>query len=305
MAQMDGTLGGRIYVIVAVFNRRSLTRQFLQGLRRQNFQTFTTIVVDDGSTDGTAEMVEKCFPEVQLLRGNGELWWTGATNLGIQHAIRQSTTHDAVLVINDDIEVGPEYLGVLHQMHTSFPKALIGSVVVDSGNPDVIVDGGRTINWWTARCRTLNVGKHLSHFSRQYCVDVSVLTGWGTLIPFSVFREVGLFDDKHFQQCGDTELPVRAARAGHRLLVSYAAIAKVQLAATDEMNCQTRYRLRDARRYFFDVKSNFRLKYRWFFSLNTAKHPLGFASYLMCDLLRITYHFISRLRLWNGALLTG
>jgi N-acetylglucosaminyl-diphospho-decaprenol L-rhamnosyltransferase len=288
--------GGTIYVVVAVFNRIFFTRRFLECMRNQTFSDFEVIVVDDGSTDGTAEVIAEHYKEVQLLRGDGNLWWTGATNLGIRHAMIRASEGETILVINDDLEVNPDYLERLHELHMAIPKALIGSVVVDINNPGVIVDGGRTVNWWSAQFNTLNYNRQLSEFDADYCVDVSLLTGWGTLIPISVFREIGFYDDRHFQQCGDTELTVRASHVGYPLILSYAAIAKVYVDATDAMNTSTYYSLRHLKRYFFDIKSNYRLKYRLFFSLNTAKHPVACISFMICDLLRISWHFLSRLR---------
>jgi N-acetylglucosaminyl-diphospho-decaprenol L-rhamnosyltransferase len=291
-------MAGKIYVVVPVFNRKSFTERFLHCMREQKFQCFETIVVDDGSTDGTAELIAGQFKEVHLLRGNGDLWWTGAINLGIRHAIVLAAASEdvAILVINDDLEIDSHYLESLHKAWASMPRTLIGSVAVDIKNPEVIVDGGRIVNWWTAKFTMLNLQRTLSEFPKDHYVDVSLLTGWGTLIPIQVFREIGLYDDKHFQQCGDTELPVRAKNAGYRLVVSYAASAKVHVDASDGVNVSSRYSLRDIKKYFFDVKSNYRFKYRFFFSFNTAANPIAFVSFLFFDLLRITWHFVVRLR---------
>ena len=286
----------KIYVIVPVFNRKSLTERFLHCMRGQRFRNFETIVVDDGSSDGTAELVTKQFEEVRLLRGNGELWWTGAINLGIRQAMILASADDAILVINDDLEIDSDYLEKLHRLWKSMPRTLIGSVVVDLENPEIIVDGGRIVNWWTAKHRILNVRRKLSAFPSDQLIDVSLLTGWGTLIPVQVFREVGLYNDRHFQQCGDTELPVRAKNAGYRLVVSYSAVIKVHVEASDNVNVSNQYSLKDIKKYFFDVKSNFRLKYRLFFGIDTASNPIALVSFLFFDALRITGHFFLRLR---------
>ena len=58
----------KIHVVVPVFNRKALIPRFLECMRNQTFKNFEVIVVDDGSTDGTAELVAEHFREVQLLR---------------------------------------------------------------------------------------------------------------------------------------------------------------------------------------------------------------------------------------------
>jgi GT2 family glycosyltransferase len=287
---------GKIYVVVSVFNRKSLTKRFLRCMRKQTFRNFEIIVVDDGSTDGTAELIVEQFKEVQLLRGNGNLWWTGATNLGIRHAMAQASENDAILIINDDLEVNSNYLEILYRLSKLMPKTLIGAVAVDIKNPEVIYDGGRVVNWWTAKFKILNSKRKLSEFAENFYVDVSLLTGWGTLIPIQVFREIGLYDDKHFKQCGDTELSVRAKNAGYRLIVSYSSLVKIHIEASDGVNVSSYYLLRDFNKYFFSIKSYFRLKDRFFFGLKTATNPCAFISFLLFDILRISCHFFLRLR---------
>jgi len=292
----EEVLQGKIYIVVPVFNRKFVTHRFLCCMRKQTFRNFEIIIVDDGSTDGTTELIAEQFKEVQLLRGDGNLWWTGATNLGIRHAMAQASEDDAILIINDDLDVNSDYLETLHKLLKSMPKTLIGSVIVDSKNPEIIYDGGRLVNWWTAKFKILNSQRKLSEFAKDYYADVSLLTGWGTLIPIEVFREIGLYDDKHFQQCGDTELPVRAKNTGYRLVVSYAALVKIHIEASDGINVSSYYSIKDLYKYFFNIKSNFRLKYRFFFGLNTAKNLLAFISFLLFDLLRISCYFLLRLR---------
>jgi len=285
-----------IYIIVPVFNRKAIIECFLICLGKQTFRDFTVIVVDDGSTDGTPALIAEKFPDVHLLHGDGNLWWTGATNFGIRHALTLAAADDAILVINDDIEIGPDYLASLYRVWQATPRALIGSVVVDINDPERIIDGGRLVNWWTAKTRVLHQGRRLSEFDENHVVHVSLLTGWGTLLPVQVFSEVGLYDAAHFQQCGDTELTVRAKNRGYNLIVSFAPVVECHLDLTAGINMSPQYTIRDLRTFFFNVKSNYRLKYRFFFAYNTATNPLAFVSFLACDMIRISVHFFSRLR---------
>jgi GT2 family glycosyltransferase len=295
-AVVSWAIAPRVYAVVPVHNRKALVARFLTCMRQQTFRNFTVIVVDDGSTDGTSALIEEKFPEVRLLAGDGNLWWTGATNLGIRHALAQALEQDAILVINDDIEVDPDYLETLFRVWQATPNALVGSVVVDISHPEVIYDGGRILNWWTATWRTLNANKALSDFDKDHCVEVSYLTGWGTLIPVSVFRDVGLFDERHFQQCSDQELTARAKNRGWRLRVSYSAVVKLHVDQAAGINTATRYSLKDFREYFFGIKSYRRIKYRFFFAYNTATNPVQFLCFLFCTFVRIIIRFLLLLR---------
>jgi hypothetical protein len=172
------------------------------------------------------------------------------------------------------------------------PKALVESVVIDSLNQKVIYNGGRIVNWWAAKMRTLNVNERLSEFDKDHSVYVSFLTGWGALIPARVFRDLGLYDGEHFHM-GDPELPDR----GYRLIVSYAAIVKLDVDGRAGINLASIYSLTDLREYFSGIKSDYRLKYRPFFSYNTVTNVAQFCCFLVCDLARPTTHLLRQLRL--------
>lgn len=286
-----------IYVVVPVHNRKVLTERFLECLSKQTFRNFRVIVVDDGSTDGTTDLVKDKFAEAILLRGDGSLWWSGATNFGIRHALLHAAENDAVLIINDDLEVDPAYLDRLYDVWLSNPNTLIGSVVVDLQDPDRILYGGETRDRWFAKGIWLNTGKRLSEFSSHHYVKVSVLNGMGTLVPASVFRTIGLYDEKHFQQGGDDELSARAANNGYSLIMTYSAVVKAHAETTAGINVQSDYSIRDLKTFFFGIKSYYRLKYRFFYAYNISRNPVAFCSFLVCDIARITFHFVSRVRL--------
>ncbi|MEX2400237.1 MAG: glycosyltransferase family 2 protein [Rhodothermales bacterium] len=283
-----------VYTITPVHNRRPITRTFLECMRKQTFEGIRVVIVDDGSTDGTSDMIRKEYPEVTLLTGDGSLWWSGGTNLGLNHLLTEAEDDDYVLIINDDLEIEPSYVQRLTDFARRHPDALIGSVVVDIEKPDTVWDGGRLTNWITAKHRVMNQGRSLSSFPDSAYFEVSQLTGRGTLIPVSVFRKVGLYDDVHFRHRGDTEFPVRASRQGYRLLVYYGARVMSHVNLTHGSEQEAHYRLRDFRHYFFDFRSSGWIKFRFYFALKTAISPLQFVSFFVCDLLRVSVHFLRR-----------
>ena len=114
-----------IYIIIPVHNRIHFTRSCLISLRSQTNKKFITIVVDDGSSDGTCEMIQKEFPEVIVLHGNGNLWWTGAINHGVKYAVENAMMDNYILTMNDDIVFGPNYLETLIKERANLCTPLI------------------------------------------------------------------------------------------------------------------------------------------------------------------------------------
>ncbi len=287
----------KLAVVIPVFNRRTYLKNCLLSFRKQSFKNHKIIVVDDGSTDGTKEMLAIDFPEIFIISGNGDLWWTGSINKGIKYAIKKYSALKYILVINDDLEIKEDYIQNLVNSCEKNPMSLIGSVTVDIESPDIIHYGGEYINPVTAKRKVLNKGKNLSDFKAKTLIKVSRLTGRGVLIPVSVFNKIGFYDDKHFKQCGDTEFTVRAKNSGYELLVSYDAVVYSYTKGTDNINTAEIYKFKDFKKYFFNVRSNANLKYSFFYSLNTAKNPFCFLSFFVFNSLRTLYHFFSRVRL--------
>lgn len=287
-----------VYIIIPVHNRKALTQDCLVSLQGQDEADIEIVVVDDGSKDGTSEMVQNTFPEITLLHGDGNLWWVGSINKGIEHALNICQDDDYILVLNDDLVVQRNYVSSLLKAAKLHPKAMIGSVETLMNAPKIIKNGGNTINWATAKQKVLNKGRNLDEFSEGHIVPVSKLTGRGTLFPSEVFRVAGLYDNEHFQQCGDTELPVRADfRFGYSQFVSYDAVVISVVETKENINNKKYYTLSDFRAYFFDLRSNFNFKYRYGFARCVAPNSVWFLRYLSLDLIRIVGHFIIRLRL--------
>lgn len=283
-----------ISVVIPVYNRKELLRRCLLCFQKQTYSNFNIIVVDDGSTDGTYEMLKRDFNDVITLRGDGTLWWTGSINKGIKYALSNKKMPDYILVINDDLEIYNNYLESLLDVAKKNPKSLIGSVIVDYNNPNVINNGGEIIHSYTAKHKILNKGKYLSDFRSDKIIKVFRLTGRGVLIPSNIFNEIGLYDSKHFKQCGDTEFTIRAKKAGYSLLVSYRSVILSHLNSSDEQNIKNSYRIRDIYKHFFGIKSNANLKYFFHYTKTLSNNPFHFLSYFIFGLSRKFFHFFIR-----------
>lgn len=283
-----------IFVIIPVHNRKPLTKNCLLSLAKQNNKNFRVIVVDDGSTDGTSEMIAGEFSEVALLHGDGNLWWTGAMNAGLQYVLSVCKSNDHVLALNDDLIVPKNYIAALTKLAIRFPNTLIGSVITDINDNDTILSGGSKVNWWNAKRSNLDVGKKRSSFPAGFYNEVSTLTGRGVLIPTRVFQEIGLYNERHYKHYGDTEIPKRAEKAGFRLIVSYDAV--VYSHPLREVN-DKKYRLLDVGRYFWSTRSNADLRVRFWLAYDNSSNILQGTIYLFFDLARVMFHFVRGLRL--------
>lgn len=96
----------KVFILMPIHNRRAISSKMASLINQQTWQKKILIVIDDGSTDGSAAEILHQYPEAKILQGNGGLWWAGSLNLGIKELARlHPEPDDVVLIINDDQEV--------------------------------------------------------------------------------------------------------------------------------------------------------------------------------------------------------
>jgi GT2 family glycosyltransferase len=207
-----------IYIVIPVFNRWHFTEACLESLASQTYRDFKVVVVDHGSTDGTRENLKKCFPDVIVLYGDESMWWTAATNLAVEYALRAGA--DYVLTLNNDTKAEPDYLGNLFLASQQQPKSLIGSLGINADTKRPIY-GGELVKWYADS--SVHLLSKVDPSSRDI-KEVSYCPGRGLLIPKDVFYKIGFFDTRNFPHyLADYDFTLRAKKAGYGIFCAYGA----------------------------------------------------------------------------------
>ena len=193
-------------------------------LRAQRHPDIEIVVIDGGSTDDTVSVVA-AEPDVTLIAGIGEQWWTGATWHGIEHALRTGSDDDFVLLLNNDTTFGPEMIEVLVRESLEHDAA-VAPIAVDAIDGSV-VNAGTTIDW--QRFRMLH-RRDVPEAPSTWPTDV--FEGRGTLVPLRMIRVVGNVDRERLPHyAADYEFSRRLARRGFRLLMTNRTEIRVHLDA--------------------------------------------------------------------------
>jgi GT2 family glycosyltransferase len=256
----------QLFVVIPVHNRKEYTRGCLESLKRQAEQNFKIIVVDDGSTDGTEEMIRNEFPCTIVLRGDGNLWWTRSINLGVQEALSRGA--DYILTLNDDTVAPPDFICGLLNAAKANPGALIGASAIDIETGDWIY-GGERIDW--LRVKSVKLLDVLTPDERHGLHEVTHFPGRGLLVPVAVYREVGLYNQKYFPHgMADNDFTLHAARAGHKVYCDFDV--KLQCIPGESYGVKL-VKNRNRRNYYqhlFDIKGGGNLKFFIYYALRNC-----------------------------------
>ncbi len=208
-----------LYIVIPVFNRWHYTQACLESLRRQTNQAFRTVVVDDGSTDETAAGLARDFPEVQVVTGDGNLFWTAGVNAGIRQALALGATR--VMTLNNDVLTAPDFVAQMLTAADQHPRAVLGAFELDATTGEALY-GGERLDFRTNTRHDLLA--ELPAAQRTGLHPVTYLPGRGLLVPKAVVEAIGLFDEKRLPHyLADFDYTSVARLAGFPVYCNYAA----------------------------------------------------------------------------------
>lgn len=210
----------QVWCVVPCFNRSKETLRFLKNFFKQDYKNKHVVIVDDDCTDNTGINVELNYPEAHVVYGEGDLWWAGGTNLAIKYALEHGA--DYVMTINDDSQFEFDLISKMVAIAVQDEKYIVGSVLVEENNEDIIWAVGSRHDFDEQRLMALNVsGEKLSalkHLPNPYPVEM--MPGNGVLIPRKAIETIGYYDEINMPQYhADSELIKRASLAGFKPVI--------------------------------------------------------------------------------------
>lgn len=250
-----------IYIVIPVFNRWHFTKACLEQLQKQSYKNYKIIIVDDGSTDDTAYYLEKEYPEVIVLKGDGSLWWTGGINLGIEYALKNGANF--ILSLNNDTLPRENYLEELIEASKVKPDSLIGSTGINTKTQKINFCGEQ-INWITDSGKSLI--QEIDIKKKRQLLKVSYFPGRGLLIPKKVFEAIGLFDQKAFPHyMADFDFTLRAIKAGFEIYCNVDAQLGTYPEASGANELMYKKSWKNYKQHLFGIKGAANLRYYYIY----------------------------------------
>jgi len=164
-------------------------------------------LVDDSSSDGTSEQVNIQFPQVKLLKGNGNLFWNRGMHLAWQEASKYK--YEFYLWLNDDVILKKNAFEELFQCSKINNNSAIISGIIESNDGEIIYGG-------TQNKKLIKPNGLLN--------PIENLNGNIVLVPKLVFDKIGILDPYFHHDIGDVEYGFRAKNNNFKVLTTRIAI---------------------------------------------------------------------------------
>lgn len=260
-----GTAEADLATVIVTYNVRDLLRACLEALCRSEGPLAAEVcVVDNGSRDGSAEMVRASFPQVAVIEDRADSGYAHANNL----ALRQAGGRH-VLLLNPDTCLPPAALRAFVRILDD--DQTIGAVGPKLIRPDGSLDLACRRSFptpETALYRMLGLSRrfpvhrrfaryNLTYLDPDQPADVDAVVGACMAIRGVALRRVGLLDERFFMYGEDLDLAIRLKRAGWRIRYDPSVVVLHHKGASSR---QATFR---ARRAFFGAMLRFHRKHYW------------------------------------------
>jgi len=212
----------KVFVIILNWNGREVLGPCLDSLMRVTDPPLEIIVVDNGSTDSSQEIVPRDFPGVDLIENGQNLLFAAGNNRGIEAALDRGA--EFILLLNNDTEVDPSFASEMLAAFDDSAVGVAGPRIYYHDDPERIWYGGGGFN------RLTGVPFHcgLRRMDGSFA-DMPGTTGWVTgctlMARREVYEQIGGLDPSFTIYCEDVDFCLRTAEAGWSL--RYVPSAKV------------------------------------------------------------------------------
>ena len=242
-----------VSVVVVNWNRRQLLQACLESLARQRDAVFEVIVVDNGSTDDSMEMLERDFPEggrlrLKLIRNAGNRGFCAANNQGMAAA-----EGEFVALLNNDAEADPNWLAALARAFGGRPDVGMAAAKILVHEDPRRIDKAGHLMYPDGQNRGRGSGE-LDQGQYDRMEETLWPDGCAAMYRHAMLDQIGGFDEDFFAYGDDAELGLRARIAGWRCLYLPDAVVRHHRGASLGLTSRRRLMLIERNRVLLAVK---------------------------------------------------
>ncbi len=210
-------MSARIDIIIPTWNGRDVLMKCMASLSEQTYRNFHVTIVDDGSTDDTANAISDQWSDANVVRLDRNRGFCAAVNAGIS-----ATSGELIFLLNNDMTLTPDCLALLIQRLEGEHADMVAPIVLFQDEPDVVYSAGD--------CQRMNGRSECwghKAIRDQFVPPDSVfgVSAGAALYRRAVFDRVGMLDERYGAYFEDADLSFRARLAGFSAALATDAVA--------------------------------------------------------------------------------
>lgn len=277
----------KIAILIATFNRKEKTLACLKKVfNQENLEGFKyeIFLTDDASTDGTEKEARALYPNVNIYKGTGALFWAGGMRSSWNEAIKGD--FDYFLLLNDDTFLFKDSIAKLIQSNLEFHKLKAVESISIGTTKDIetnmISYGGRKFySKYTPKSYLVNPNN-----VNQACdvAEANIM-----LVPKKIVQKIGILSEKYTHSIADLDYTLRAIKAGFKVVVAPGFFGT----CTNDHGKSWKSgatRLSDRVKYLYDIKGLSYKEYLYFIAVHFPFHlPSAFLKLWLKTLFPFVY----------------
>lgn len=219
---MDFIAKNRVAIILVNWNGLDFTVACLNSLRNLNYPDFGIILVDNASDNQEGAILQKQFPEIELVQSQSNLGFAAGNNLGIRSALDQGFSH--VMLLNNDTVVASNFLDEMLTVFENYPSVgVVQPLIYWMKDRNQIWSAGGKWNAWLGRAITSVDLKNPKDEKKDF-EKLDWATGCCMLISREALLKTGLLNEQYFAYFEDVEWSLRFREKGFEIALAPRAI---------------------------------------------------------------------------------
>lgn len=206
----------KVFIIVLNWNRHQDTIECIHSIRKINYPRYEIVIVDNGSTDGSEEILRHAFPDIKFIQNGENLGFAEGNNVGIRYALKNGA--DYTVILNNDTAVDEGFITELVKAAESDSSiGIASSKIYFYDQPDII--------WYAGAILDLKTGKskHIGYNEKdagQYDTmrETDRACGCSMMISRRACEAVGLMDPEYFCYGEEVDWSLRTRNAGYKVV---------------------------------------------------------------------------------------
>lgn len=204
----------KVYIIILSWNGLADTLECLESVYKLDHRPFEVIVVDNGSSDNSSEIILKNFPNVLLMKNSENLGYARGNNLAMQYAMEHSA--DYLWLLNNDTVVEKDTLSnLVKNAEKSADIGMVSPVIHFYYEPKMVQFCGSYVD--TRKMEIIYPTENHPAVSEEFVKGKHICL-WGTalLVKREVIEKIGYFQEEYFAYWEDTDYSMRSIKSGFR-----------------------------------------------------------------------------------------